>query len=95
MCSAEHIAADETHPPPATHFATVEALSRAIASLRDQGLQPFAEPYRLDDAGWVANRWCELLPISLAAKQNLMALPDAAARLGLVDSYLRDKGVVV
>jgi uncharacterized protein len=24
---------------------------------------PFAEPFRLDDAGWVANRWCELLPI--------------------------------
>ena len=95
VCSAEHIAADETHSPPAAQFATVEALSRAIASLRDQGLQPFAEPYRLDDAGWVANRWCELLPISLAAKQNLMALPDAAARLGLVDSYLRDMGVVV
>ena len=42
----------------------------------------------------MANRWCEILPIALSAKQKLMALPDAQARLTLVDSFLRDKGVV-
>ena len=56
---------------------------------------PFAPPYQLDDAGWVANRWCELLPVSLAAKQKLMALEDPVIRLSLVDGYLRDKKVVV
>ena len=37
--------------------------------------------YRFDDAGWVANRWCEILPIPLAAKQKLMELPDPVVRL--------------
>ena len=55
----------------------------------------FAKPYRLDDAGWVANRWCELLPITMAAKQKLMELEDPVIRLSLVDGYLRDKNVVV
>ncbi len=74
---------------------TVEALQQVIASLRaQQGGVPFAEPFRLDDAGWVANRWCEVLPISLAAKQKLMVLPDAQARLRIVHEYLKGKGVV-
>jgi Lon protease-like protein len=75
-------------------LATVQALQQVIASLRAQGTLPFAEPFRLDDAGWVANRWCEILPISLAAKQKLMVLPDPQARLRLVHEYLRGKGVV-
>jgi Lon protease-like protein len=48
----------------------------------------------LNDAGWVANRWCEILPISLAAKQKLMELPEPAMRLNLVGEYLRGKGVI-
>jgi hypothetical protein len=42
----------------------------------------------------VANRWCEILPISLAAKQRLMELEDPVMRLKLVDEFLRTKGVV-
>jgi Lon protease-like protein len=80
-------------PGPAV-FETVKALSNAIGSLREHGQLPFAEPFRLDDAGWVANRWCELLPISLSAKQKLMALEDPVVRLSVVDGYLRDKQVV-
>ncbi|MCZ2292143.1 MAG: peptidase S16, partial [Burkholderiales bacterium] len=55
---------------------------------------PFAEPFRLDDAGWVANRWCELLPLPLAARQRLMALPDPTLRLAMVDAFLREKRVI-
>jgi Lon protease-like protein len=80
-------------PPPALH-ATVDALSQAAATLKEQGSVPFVEPMRLDDAGWVANRWCELLPISLAAKQKLMELDDPGVRLQLVDEFLRSKQVV-
>ncbi|MCZ2292144.1 MAG: LON peptidase substrate-binding domain-containing protein, partial [Burkholderiales bacterium] len=43
-------------PAPAM-FGTVKALSSAIAALRERDQLPFAEPFRLDDAGWVANRW--------------------------------------
>ncbi len=82
-----------TAPSPAQH-ATVRGLQEAIASLKAQGVAPFLEPFRLDDAGWVANRWCELLPISQVAKYKLMELPDPLMRLQLVDDYLRSKGVI-
>jgi Lon protease-like protein len=85
---------DPSRLPGPAMFQTVRALSKAIQSLRDQGSMPFAEPFRLDDAGWVANRWCELLPVSLAAKQKLMELEDPVIRLSLVDGFLRDKQVV-
>jgi uncharacterized protein len=85
---------DEVVAPDALLIPTVEALSQAAAALKDKGSMPFVEPLQLDDAGWVANRWCELLPISLAAKQKLMELDDPALRLKLVDEFLRSKQVV-
>jgi Lon protease-like protein len=85
---------DDTLPPDAALRPTVQALASAIDALREQGSTPFIEPYRFDDAGWVANRWCEILPIPLAAKQRLMALAEPQLRLRLVDEYLRGKGVV-
>jgi hypothetical protein len=91
-----HTLADETPVAPAEALVpTVRALANAIATLRGQGTEPFLSPYRFDDAGWVANRWCEILPISLTAKQKLLELDDPLMRLTLVDEYLRGKGVVV
>ncbi len=91
---AEPIDDDPVAPPAPAMQATVTALAQAIESLKAQDALPFPEPFRLHDAGWVANRWCELLPVSLAAKQKLMALEDPALRLQLVDEYLRGKRVV-
>ncbi len=85
---------DEVQAPEAEFLQTAKALANAIQALREQGTTPFAEPFRYDDAGWVANRWCEILPIPLAAKQRLMLLPDPQLRLRLVDEYLRSKGVL-
>ena len=55
---------------------------------------PIAQPYLFDDATWVGNRLCELLPIPLGAKQKLMALTDAPTRLELVLQYLKQHGIV-
>lgn len=86
---------DETLAPNEALLATVKALATTIATLKQtKNEAPFLEPYRFDDAGWVANRWCEILPISQAAKQKLMELPDPIVRLQLVDDFLRSKGVV-
>ena len=78
---------------------TARALGRLIESLKQratpEGQLPLVPPYRLDDCGWVANRWCELLPVPLAAKQKLMELDDPVIRLSIVDDYLRDKKVVI
>lgn len=95
ICSAQAIADDPLRLPGPAMLQTVSALAGAIKALREQGQVPFAEPFRLDDAGWVANRWCELLPVSLAAKQKLMELEDPVIRLSLVDGFLRDKKVVI
>jgi Lon protease-like protein len=92
--SAETLPDDLPGLPAPACLGSVEALARAITQLQAQGEQPFAKPYRLDDAGWVANRWCELLPLPLPAKQMLMALPDAATRLSLVHRFLTEQGVV-
>jgi uncharacterized protein len=81
-------------PGPAVQPA-VQALGDAIQQLLAHDHAPFAPPYRLDDAGWVANRWCELLPVDLAAKQKLMEMDDPIIRLSLVDGFLRDKKIVV
>jgi Lon protease-like protein len=85
---------DDDVAPRQTQLDTVRGLANAIASLKAQGSEPFLHPYHFEQAGWVANRWCEILPISNAAKQKLMELPDPQVRLQLVDEFLRSKGVV-
>ncbi|MBK1615357.1 peptidase S16 [Rubrivivax gelatinosus] len=94
-CAVDEVAADALRAPGDAMQPTVQALGEAIRKLDEQGHQPFAEPYRFGDAGWVANRWCELLPVSLAAKQKLMELEDPVIRLSIVDGYLRDKQIIV
>ena len=95
VARAEALPPDTPRLPGPAVLQTVTALAEAIRQLQAQERQPFAEPYRLDDAGWVANRWCELLPVPLEAKQKLMELDDPVIRLSLVDGFLRDKKVVV
>lgn len=55
---------------------------------------PIAKPYLFDDATWIGNRLCELLPIPLKAKQSLMALTDGPTRLEIVQRYLKQHGIV-
>lgn len=94
VATVETLAGDDAVAPAESMQATVRALESALAALDERGAAPVLGPCRFDDAGWVANRWCEILPLPLAAKQRLMALPDAALRLQLVDEFLRDRGVV-
>ena len=91
----EAMAQDAARSPGAATIQSVSALAEAIKKLQQHDQLPFAAPYRLDDAGWVANRWCELLPLPLSAKQKLMELGDPVIRLSLVDGFLRDKKVVI
>ncbi|MGC3983225.1 MAG: LON peptidase substrate-binding domain-containing protein [Pseudorhodoferax sp.] len=59
---------------------------RARAIPEDQW--PLRAPWRWDDCGWLANRWCELLPLPLAVKQQLMELDNPLVRLELVGDLL-------
>jgi len=94
IASTTLLPGDEAVAPPEAMVPTVKRLAQAIGTLKEQGAEPFLEPFRFDNAGWVANRWCEILPIPLTAKHKLMALPDPLVRLKLVDDFLRSKGVI-
>ena len=95
LSRAELLPDDPPRQPGAAMQQAVSALRQAVESLAAQGVHPFLEPLRFDDAGWVANRWCELLPLPLTARQKLMELDDPTIRLSLVDAYLRDKKIVI
>jgi uncharacterized protein len=74
-----------------------QALRRVLASLRARQSGAAAtlvdEPLQLDDCGWLANRWCELLPVPLELKQRLMQLDNPLVRLELVSDILRRSGI--
>ena len=40
-----------------------------------------------DDAGWVANRWAEILPLTMAERLRLLSLDDPLARLEQIASW--------
>ena len=55
---------------------------------------PVRQPYQWHDAGWLANRWCELLGLPAAQMQQLMSLESPLLRLELVADLLeRDHGL--
>ncbi|MDB5744244.1 MAG: peptidase lon domain protein [Polaromonas sp.] len=74
-----------------------DALGKLIKGLRQgddpAGKIPMLSPYRLDDCGWVANRWCELLPMPVMLKQQLMELDNPLLRLELVCDILERTGI--
>lgn len=78
---------------------TADALGKLIKSLQErevpQTQMPLQSPYRLDDCGWVSNRWCELLPIPLELKQRLMQLDNPLMRLELVSDILERTGIAL
>ena len=82
---------DPVVAPGPSHARIVKSLADAVATMADHDAKPFLEPYRFDDAGWVANRWCEMLPLPLEAKQRLLLLDDPLGRLELVDMFMRNQ----
>jgi hypothetical protein len=51
----------------------------------------FPQPYRLDECGWVANRWCDLLSLPTPFKQSLLRLDSPLLRLELVADLLSNQ----
>lgn len=70
--------------------ACAEVLERIINTFseRDPENLPFLEPFDLTDTAWVGNRLGEILPIPVRARQKLMEIEDAAARLDIVHHYM-------
>lgn len=55
---------------------------------------PFPSVLQLDDAGWVADRWSEILPIPLKARQKLLELDDPQSRLTIIHQYLLQHQII-
>ena len=53
---------------------------------------PIQKPHLWSDCGWLANRWCELLPLSAEVKQRFMSLDSPLLRLELVSDALDQMG---
>ena len=72
-------------------------LKRVVTTLQAQGTledqMPIQPPYQYDDCAWVANRWCDVLPMPLELKHRLMALDNPLVRLELVSDVLERNGI--
>jgi Lon protease-like protein len=67
---------------------------RAREDQEPQFIAPFSEPYELNNPAWVANRWCEILPIPLVEKQRLLEMQDVSLRLQTIEDFLHDHKVI-
>ncbi|NEX64343.1 LON peptidase substrate-binding domain-containing protein [Noviherbaspirillum galbum] len=96
------IPADQDGPVGELHLECAKTLKLVIEDVEAKGraeegdgfISPFSRPFRLDSASWVANRWCEILPIPLKAKQKLLELEDAEARLSVVHQFLKQHRII-
>lgn len=77
-------------PIPGDYARLVPMLRALIEALED----PPPPPHRFFDAAWVADRWAELLPLPLAARQQILELDDGVARLDAIYRFLeKESGV--
>ena len=99
MADVELLNDDVDVPVPDDLAAAVTALREVVKGLVDRAgdsaEMPFQPPYRWGDCGWVANRWCELLPMPVDLKQRLMELDNPLLRLELVSDILDRTGIAL
>lgn len=93
---------DEAAPVSDIHLQCAKTLKIVIDDINSKGraeagaefASPFSQTLKLDDAGWVANRWSEILPIPLKARQKLLELDDAQSRLSVIYQYLQQHKII-
>ncbi|MDE2414057.1 MAG: LON peptidase substrate-binding domain-containing protein [Comamonadaceae bacterium] len=99
VADVEQLPADAPVPVPDDLRRTATLLAKILHKVHERDLDtrphPQATPGQLQDCGWVANRWCELLPVPLPLKQQLMALDNPLVRLELVDDLLERTGIAL
>lgn len=99
VADVEQLPGDPHVPVPDDLQRTASMLAQVLTTLREREpgavLHPQPTPEQLQDCGWVANRWCELLPVPLDLKQRLMTLDNPLVRLELVGDMLERMGIVL
>lgn len=92
----EPVDADAVVPVPDDLAFAREALQALVLNI-EKSIEPGAglplrELRQWDDCGWLANRWCELLPLDTELKQRFMALDSPVLRLELAADTLGQMG---
>lgn len=99
MADVEQLPCDAQVRIPRDLQHTATMLAQVSASLRERdpntASHPQPSPTQLQNCGWVANRWCELLPVPLELKQQLMQLDNPLVRLELVADVLERTGIAL
>jgi uncharacterized protein len=92
IADVQHIEADMAVPLPDELKVCASALRNIMDKLsaeHETALSPYLQlDQEWDDCGWVANRWCEMLPLPLKMKQQLLELDNPMIRLELVNDIL-------
>jgi Lon protease-like protein len=102
VADVELLADDAEVPVPEDLAFTRQALQGVVRDIEMRMAQggsdgfemPLLAPYRWDDCGWLANRWCEMLPLEPELKHRFMALESPVLRLELVADTLGQMGLV-
>jgi Lon protease-like protein len=93
MGEVELLDKDPLMPIPQEHHGVAKLLDQIISVIQSEDLlgdAPFKKPFMTDDCGWVSNRLAELLPISLAQKNHLLAQTNPRIRLDLITEIIED-----
>lgn len=89
---AEYLDEDPAVPVPADLAHVRLGLQRLLQHMQSQARPedelPIQPPLQWDDCGWLANRWCDILPVSPQLKQQFLAVDSPLVRLELVGDLL-------
>ena len=96
MAATELIEDDKRIPIPSELQGASDALDKVLASLHEvpEHRWPVMPPFKMDDCGWVANRWCDLLPLPSQQKHSLLMLDNPVIRLELMHDVLDEHGLI-
>lgn len=89
----ELIENDPLIPIPREHEKVAKLLNEIISVIESEDLlenTPFKAPLKLNDCGWVSNRLAELLPLTIAQKNHLLAQSNPRIRLDLITEIIED-----
>jgi Lon protease-like protein len=87
----EPISDESAQPVPEAQQSLLTLLREIVAEV---GAERIPEPHHYANAVWAGYRYCEVLPIPLAARQKLLELEDAISRLEIIQQFLQQRGLV-
>lgn len=93
VADVQLLPSDITTPIPADLQHAAAALRHVLHKLLQPHLDQATEQ-QFADCGWVANRWCELLPLTEQFQLQMLELDSPLLRLELITDVLEGAGIV-